>query len=82
MLFSIFLQVSYKYSPKCGKYKSHVRRVGKFVLASVSRSHGMVGAGRNLGGHLTHPQLQQGQLELVAQHMSAQVWSISMEIAI
>lgn len=27
----------------------------------------MAGAGRNLRGHLTHPQLQQGQLEQVAQ---------------
>lgn len=40
--------------------------VGKFVLASVSQSHGIAGAGRNLRGHLTHPQLQQGQQEQVA----------------
>lgn len=41
--------------------------VRKFVLASVSQSHGAAGVGRNPGGHVTHAQLQQGQLEQVAQ---------------
>lgn len=39
--------------------------VGKFVLASVSQNHRIAEAGRNLLDHLTHPQLQQGQLEQV-----------------
>ena len=41
--------------------------VGKFALASVSWNHRIAEAGRNLLDHLTHPQLQQGQLEQVAQ---------------
>lgn len=41
--------------------------VGKFVLASVSQNHSISEAGRNLLDHLTHPQLQQGHLEQVAQ---------------
>lgn len=41
--------------------------VGKFVLAFVSQNHRISEAVRNLLDHLTHSQLQQGQLEQVAQ---------------
>lgn len=41
--------------------------VGKFVLAYVSQNRRITGAGMNLQVLLTHPQLQQGQLEQVAQ---------------
>lgn len=56
--------------------------VGKFVLASVSQSHGIAGAGRNLQGHLTHPQLQQVSRNKWPTHTSTQVLSISMEVLI
>lgn len=55
-----------KNSLKCGKYKSYLRMVGKFVLASFSQNHRIAEAGRNLH-HLTYPRLHQDPLEQVAQ---------------